>query len=92
MTDCCDCPPGDADREGKADAPAIAAITPVRRLLRAFFAWLRPRRERRRLGRLHRLNDHQLSDIGLEQLECEDGALDRLRPLILPLRRRDDDE
>ena len=65
MTDLCNSPSDDCDQKEKADAPAVAAMPPAWRLLRAFAVWLKPPREQNHLARLHRLNDHMLTDIGL---------------------------
>lgn len=69
MTDLCNSPSDDCDQKGEADAPAVAVMPPARRLLWAFAAWLTKLRNRRRLGQLHRLNDHMLWDIGLSTRE-----------------------
>jgi len=65
MTDLCNSPSDDCNQE----APAVAVMRPARRLLRAAAAWLTKSRGRRRLGQLHRLNDHMLWDIGLSTRE-----------------------
>ena len=71
MTDLCNSSSDDCDRKGEADAPAAAVMPRARRLLWAFAAWLTKLRRRRRLGQLHRLNDHLLWDIGLSAREGE---------------------
>ncbi len=84
--------PCDEDhREEKADAPAVAAtMPPVRRLLRAFFAWLASP-DRHRLGSLDRMNSYMLRDIGLRRAGDEDYETERMRPLMLPAEEKHDD-
>lgn len=92
MTDLCDPPPGDSGRERERDAPAIANMPSIWRWLRALSSFcLRPPRRRHRTIRLHRMNGHMLKDIGLTRLE-DDPELERLHPLLLPLRRNDEDD
>jgi hypothetical protein len=54
-TPCCD-----DHGQGQADAPIVAGKRPIRRLLRAFVAWLQ-----RLNPNVHRMNDYMLRDIGL---------------------------
>jgi len=74
MTDLCNSPSDECDPKGQADAPAVTAMPPARRLLWAFAAWLRKSRGQHRLARLHRLNNHMLNDIGLAQGERPRGS------------------
>jgi len=71
MTDLCNSPSDECDPKGQADAPAVTAMPPARRLLWAFAAWLRKSRGQHRLARLHRLNNHMLNDIGLAHRESD---------------------
>ena len=61
MTELSETPCCDDHSQGKADAPIVAGKRPIRRLLRAFVAWLR-----RPKPHVHRMNDYMLRDIGLE--------------------------
>jgi len=74
MTDLCNSPSDDCDQKEKADVPAVAAMPPAWRLLWAFAAWLKPSGGEHRLARLHRLNDHMLTDIGFSPRESDRQA------------------
>jgi uncharacterized protein YjiS (DUF1127 family) len=97
MTDICDPSPGDSDREKDRDAPAIVNPPSVWRWLRALSTLRRTlsarqeARRRRRLLRLHRMNDYMLKDIGLTRSDYEDPSCESLHPLMLPFRRSDEE-
>lgn len=73
MTDLCDPSSGDDCRDEERDAPAIANMPSVRRLLRAIsIFWLKRPHKRQRAIRLHLMNAHLLKDMGLTRVEDED--------------------
>ena len=67
MSNLCEFSCRDDGRQEKTDAPAASGEPPIRRLLRAFVSWLKSLAAKPRLASIHRLNDHMLRDIGLEQ-------------------------
>jgi uncharacterized protein YjiS (DUF1127 family) len=75
MTDVCDPSSGDDCRDEERDAPAIANMPSVRRLLRALsIFWLKRPPKRQRIIRLHLMSAYLLKDIGLERLEDEESV------------------